>query len=48
MLFVRGGNDGISHNPLEVVSNHDADLAVRAFARLVDTLAAEQAASSLR
>ena len=31
MLFVRGGNGGISHNPLETVTAHDADLAVRAF-----------------
>jgi N-carbamoyl-L-amino-acid hydrolase len=39
MLFVRGGNAGISHNPLEEVSNHDADLSVRAFAALLDQLA---------
>jgi N-carbamoyl-L-amino-acid hydrolase len=40
MLFVRGFNAGISHNPLEEVSNHDADLAVRAFAALLEQLAA--------
>ena len=36
MLFVRGQNAGISHNPLETVTNDDADLAVRAFAGLVE------------
>ena len=41
MLFVRGQNGGISHNPLESVTNDDADLAVRAFANLLDALAAE-------
>ena len=41
MLFVRGLNSGISHNPLEAVSNHDADLAVRAFQQLIDQLASE-------
>jgi N-carbamoyl-L-amino-acid hydrolase len=45
MLFVRGGNGGISHNPLEVVSNHDADLAVRAFAQLVESLADDHPAT---
>jgi N-carbamoyl-L-amino-acid hydrolase len=39
MLFVRGLNAGISHNPLEDVSNDDAELAVRAFQQLVDGLA---------
>jgi N-carbamoyl-L-amino-acid hydrolase len=38
MLFVRGFNAGISHNPLEEVCNHDADLAVRAFAALLEQL----------
>jgi len=42
MLFVRGQNSGISHNPLESTTNDDADLAVRAFALLVDELAAER------
>ena len=41
MLFVRGQNGGISHNPLESVTNDDADLAVQAFANLLDALAAE-------
>lgn len=39
MLFVRGGNGGISHNPLESVTVDDADLSVQAFARLLDALA---------
>ena len=29
MLFVRGLNAGISHNPLESITNDDADLCVR-------------------
>ncbi len=41
MLFVRGGNGGISHNPLEQVSNDDAELAVRAFQQLLEQLAKE-------
>jgi N-carbamoyl-L-amino-acid hydrolase len=41
MLFVRGINSGISHNPLEGVTADDADLAVRAFRQLVDELAEE-------
>ncbi|MDT7838274.1 2-oxo-4-hydroxy-4-carboxy-5-ureidoimidazoline decarboxylase [Aquabacterium sp. OR-4] len=43
MLFVRGQNGGISHNPLEAVSTHDADLAVQAFQQLLQGLAAERA-----
>ena len=43
MLFVRGLNAGISHNPLESSSNDDVELAVRAFANLLDELAAERA-----
>jgi N-carbamoyl-L-amino-acid hydrolase len=39
MLFVRGQNGGISHNPLESVTNDDADLAVQAFMRLLEELA---------
>jgi len=38
MLFVRGGNGGISHNPLESVTAHDADLAARAFLHLIENL----------
>lgn len=39
MLFVRGGNRGISHNPLEIISAEDADLAVKAFSWLLTDLA---------
>ncbi|WP_418316247.1 allantoate amidohydrolase [Piscinibacter sakaiensis] len=42
MLFVRGLNAGISHNPLESITNDDADLCVRAFQNLLDQLATEQ------
>ena len=43
MLFVRGINSGISHNPLESSTNDDIQLAVQAFQLLLDNLAAEQA-----
>jgi N-carbamoyl-L-amino-acid hydrolase len=43
MLFVRGLNSGISHNPLESISNHDADLSVRAFQQLIEQLATDTA-----
>jgi N-carbamoyl-L-amino-acid hydrolase len=36
MLFVRGENAGISHNPLESTTSHDMDLAVQAFAHLLN------------
>ena len=39
MLFVRGENAGISHNPLESSTNDDIQLAVEAFARLLDQMA---------
>jgi beta-ureidopropionase / N-carbamoyl-L-amino-acid hydrolase len=39
MLFVRGLNAGISHNPLEASTNHDIDLSVRAFQHLLEQLA---------
>ena len=42
MLFVRGQNAGISHNPLESTTADDIDLAVRAFRNLLDQLAQEQ------
>jgi N-carbamoyl-L-amino-acid hydrolase len=35
MLFVRGGNAGISHNPLESITNDDAQLCVDAFMHLL-------------
>jgi beta-ureidopropionase / N-carbamoyl-L-amino-acid hydrolase len=38
MLFVRGENSGISHNPLESTTADDMDLAVRAFAHLLEHL----------
>jgi N-carbamoyl-L-amino-acid hydrolase len=40
MLFVRGLNSGISHNPLEAITNDDAELAVRAFQHLLENLGA--------
>ncbi len=40
ILFVRGGNGGISHNPLESVTTDDAELAVGAFEQLSKALAA--------
>ncbi|WPB57692.1 2-oxo-4-hydroxy-4-carboxy-5-ureidoimidazoline decarboxylase [Xylophilus sp. GOD-11R] len=39
MLFVRGENAGISHNPLESTTAHDMDLAVLAFGHLLSDLA---------
>ena len=41
MLFQRGLNAGISHNPLESITNHDTELCVRAFQNLLDNLATE-------
>ncbi|MES2999915.1 MAG: 2-oxo-4-hydroxy-4-carboxy-5-ureidoimidazoline decarboxylase [Pseudomonadota bacterium] len=41
MLFVRGQNSGISHNPLESSTSDDMQLAVQAFGRLLDDLAKE-------
>ncbi len=40
MLFVRGGNSGISHNPLETITADDAELCVAAFSNLLERLAA--------
>lgn len=40
MLFVRGENSGISHNPLESTNSHDIDLTVRAFQDLIGQLSA--------
>ncbi|HYE40543.1 MAG TPA: 2-oxo-4-hydroxy-4-carboxy-5-ureidoimidazoline decarboxylase, partial [Ramlibacter sp.] len=39
MLFVRGQNAGISHNPLESTTSDDMELAVRAFLQLLEGLA---------
>jgi N-carbamoyl-L-amino-acid hydrolase len=41
MLFVRGENAGISHNPLESTTSHDIDLSVKAFDALLDQLSLE-------
>ena len=41
MLFVRGENAGISHNPLESTTSDDIQLAVQAFRHLLDELAKE-------
>jgi N-carbamoyl-L-amino-acid hydrolase len=41
MLFVRGGNSGISHNPLETITADDAELCVAAFRHLLADLAAD-------
>ena len=38
MLFMRGANAGISHNPLESISADDTELCVRAFQHLVEGL----------
>lgn len=39
MLFVRGENAGISHNPLESSTNDDMQLAIDAFAHVLNELA---------
>ncbi|MFN7122480.1 MAG: 2-oxo-4-hydroxy-4-carboxy-5-ureidoimidazoline decarboxylase [Hydrogenophaga sp.] len=41
MLFVRGLNSGISHNPLESTTSDDIELCVNAFSHLLDQLASE-------
>ena len=41
MLFLRGGNSGISHNPLETITADDAELCVAAFMQLLEGLASE-------
>lgn len=41
MLFMRGLNAGISHNPLESITNDDTELCVRAFQNLLNQLAME-------
>jgi len=43
MLFVRGQNSGISHNPLESTTSDDIQLGIDAFAHLLNQLAQEQA-----
>jgi beta-ureidopropionase / N-carbamoyl-L-amino-acid hydrolase len=39
MLFVRGENSGISHNPLESTTNNDMQLCIEAFQKLLLNLA---------
>ena len=39
MLFLRGGNAGISHNPLETITADDAQLCVEAFQQLLELTA---------
>ncbi|OYU44766.1 MAG: OHCU decarboxylase [Burkholderiales bacterium PBB4] len=41
MLFVRGQNSGISHNPLESTTSADMQLAIAAFTQLTDNMATE-------
>jgi beta-ureidopropionase / N-carbamoyl-L-amino-acid hydrolase len=41
MLFVRGENSGISHNPLESTTSDDMQLAIEAFAALLTQLSSE-------
>ena len=41
MLFMRGLNAGISHNPLEAITNDDTELCVRTFQNLLNQLAME-------
>jgi N-carbamoyl-L-amino-acid hydrolase len=38
MLFVRGLNSGISHNPLESTTSDDMQLAIEAFQHLLEQL----------
>ncbi len=45
MLFVRGQNAGISHNPLESTTSDDIQLAVEAFGLLLEKLAEDFGAS---
>ena len=41
MLFVRGQNAGISHNPLESTTSDDMQVAVDAFFKLLEQLASD-------
>ncbi len=41
MLFVRGENSGISHNPLESTTSDDMQLAIAAFTNLLNDLSTE-------
>jgi N-carbamoyl-L-amino-acid hydrolase len=44
MLFVRGQNAGISHNPLESTTSDDMQLAVEAFSQLLEQVAQDRGA----
>ena len=44
MLFTRGINGGISHNPLESTTSDDMQLAVDAFSHVLQQLAAQPSA----
>ena len=44
MLFVRCGNGGISHSPLETITADDADVAAKVLLDLILRLAAGQTA----
>ena len=46
MLFVRGQNSGISHNPLESTTSDDMQLAAESFALLLQQLATEHPLST--
>ncbi|MDQ6628304.1 MAG: M20/M25/M40 family metallo-hydrolase, partial [Pseudomonadota bacterium] len=48
MLFVRGENAGISHNPLESSTADDMQLAIEAFMHVLDGLATELAAPAMK
>jgi hypothetical protein len=39
MLFVRCGNGGVSHSPLETITAHDADVAARILLDAIERLA---------
>ena len=42
MLFTRGENAGISHNPLESTTSHDMDLCAEAFQTLLTQLSQDK------
>jgi N-carbamoyl-L-amino-acid hydrolase len=42
MLFVRGENSGISHNPLESTTSDDMQRAIDAFGHLLSQISYEQ------
>ena len=48
MLFVRCGNGGISHNPLETMTAEDADVATRVFLHFLEHFDAPTPAAAPR